>query len=91
MLFLFYLVSADYRDFFLPYYACNTKRQHPPMTNTLFIFKNMELFKNLSSLIFPVNTFFYKNLLSLAWKNLGSYTRGFTVQGAFSLQVFKYG
>ena len=61
------------------------------MTNTLFIFKNMELFKNLSSLIFPVNTFFYKNLLSLAWKNLGSYTRGFTVQGAFSLQVFKYG
>jgi len=48
------------------------------MTNTLFIFENKNLFKNLSRLIFQLAAFSYQNLLSLAWKNLGSYTRGFT-------------
>ena len=42
------------------------------MTNTLFIFENKNLFKNLSSLIFQLAPF-YLNLLSLAWKNLGCY------------------
>ena len=43
-------------------------------------FKNKNLFKNLSSLIFQLVPFLYKPLvLSLAWKILGSYTRIFAV------------
>ena len=50
------------------------------MTNTLCTFKNKNLFKNLSSLIFQLVPFLYKPLvLSLAWKILGSYTRIFAV------------
>ena len=49
------------------------------MTNTLFIFKSKNLFKKLSGLIFQLAPFSYQNLLSLAWKNLGSHTRVFTV------------
>ena len=55
-------------------------RPHPPMTNTLCTFKNENLFKNLSSLIFQLVPFLYKPLvLSLAWKILGSYTWVFAV------------
>ena len=43
-------------------------------------FKNKNLFKNLSSLIFQLVPFLYKpSVLSLAWKILGSYTRIFAV------------
>ena len=41
------------------------------MTNTLFTFKNKKKV--------PEIKHFYKNLLSLAWKNLSSYTQVFTV------------
>ena len=41
------------------------------MTNTLFTFKNKKKFPEIKR--------FYKNLLSLAWKNLSSYTKVFTV------------
>ena len=56
-------------------------RPHPPMTNTaLCTFKNENLFKNLSSLIFQLVPFLYRPLvLSLAWKIVGSYTRVFAV------------
>ena len=41
------------------------------MTNTLFTFKNKKKFPEIKR--------FYKNLLSLAWKNLSSYTQVFIV------------
>ena len=41
------------------------------MTNTLFTFKNIKKI--------PRKQHFNKNLLSLAWKNLSSYTQVFTV------------
>ena len=47
-------------------------RPHPPMSNTLLTFKNNE--KKI-----PRKQHFYKNLLSLAWKNLSSYMQVFTV------------
>ena len=40
--------------------------------------------KNLSSQIFQLSTIFYNNLLSLAWKKLGSYKRVFTVYASES-------
>ena len=39
------------------------------------LFENKNLLKNLSSQIFQLSTIFYNNLLSLAWKKLGSHKR----------------
>ena len=39
------------------------------------LFENKNLLKNLSSQIFQLSTIFNNNLLSLAWKKLGSYKR----------------
>ena len=44
-----------------------------------FYLENKNLFKNLNLPNFPVKYHLYKNLLRLTWKNLGSYTRVFTV------------
>ena len=48
------------------------------------LFENKNLLKNLSSQIFQLSTIFYNNLLSLAWKKLGSYKRVFTVYASES-------
>ena len=48
------------------------------------LFENENLLKNLSSQIFQLSTVFYNNLLSLAWKKLGSYKRVFTVYASES-------
>ena len=48
------------------------------------LFENENLLKNQSSQIFQLSTVFYSNLLSLAWKKLGSYKRVFTVYASES-------
>ena len=48
------------------------------------LFENKNLLKNLSSQIFQLGTLFYNNLLSVAWKKLGSYKRVFTVYASES-------
>ena len=48
------------------------------------LFESKNLLKKLSSQIFQLSTIFYNNLLSLAWKKLGSYKRVFTVYASES-------
>lgn len=63
----------------------NAKNRPPPHNKQIISFENKNLLMNLpEEPNFPVKHNLYKNLLSLAWENLFSYKRVFTVYASES-------